>query len=528
MPRLLTRSIGLAAAMLLTLLTAAAFAAPPAGARTIYWVNAQDDSLMAAPLEGGTPQTLMAGASFGELALDRQSARIYWTNWPASEIHSVALDGSDERTLALDDAWIYNPSGVVIDPAARRIYWINNSEGAGSIGWASLDDAGVGGILDTGAEPSDAAVGIAFDSVKRRLYWTNNGGNDLPPVGWFSVDGGGSGHLGEWENFSWPDHIAVSRDGAQLYVIAFSEDEERLVLLAQPVDGSAPQVIDHGSINPFDVNGVAVDPLTGLIYVTNWDNSSLDRVNPAGGAESVISNTQLPWGNPVIGYDARLDVGGPSPSDLGDPPLGGSTTTPITITSGGPDPLRIDSIVPDGPGFGVLPGSDCLGREIPAGGSCTVLVTFTPTGTGSSSGSLVITSTLGVQRHPLAGRGVVAQTVLSRLRAVKRCAAPRGAGGLSFKFTLSRAQQLTATLSRQTRLRGPRRCPAPQTESAFGGATSKLASKKLSGVAGTQTRTLAKVFKTKRLAPGHYRLQLSYKLASGATERRTVWFWVLR
>lgn len=71
-----------------------------------------------------------------------------------------------------------------------------------------------------------------------------------------------------------------------------------------------------------------------------------------------------------------------------------SAAQAVTITNAASGPVSVSTVAATGAtgaAFAVLPGTSCVGT-LSAGGSCTVLVTATPTG-ASGSGSLVVTST---------------------------------------------------------------------------------------------------------------------------------------
>jgi hypothetical protein len=84
-----------------------------------------------------------------------------------------------------------------------------------------------------------------------------------------------------------------------------------------------------------------------------------------------------------------------------------------TLTNAGNAALPITSAVATGP-FAI--SANTCGSSLAAGGSCTYSITFTPTATGASTGSLAVVDSVGTQTTTLTGTGApvpVAQAVLS-------------------------------------------------------------------------------------------------------------------
>jgi hypothetical protein len=68
--------------------------------------------------------------------------------------------------------------------------------------------------------------------------------------------------------------------------------------------------------------------------------------------------------------------------------LGSSSTLPVTLTNVGPTAVTITSIA----GIDDYKASHNCGSSVPPSGTCTINVTFTPTGSGSRPGALTIVS----------------------------------------------------------------------------------------------------------------------------------------
>ena len=99
----------------------------------------------------------------------------------------------------------------------------------------------------------------------------------------------------------------------------------------------------------------------------------------------------------------------PSALDFGNQ-IVGTTSDPLTatVTNISSDDLRISGIGIGGANFGDFAETTTCGSRLPAGGSCTIDVTFTPGARGDRHASLKIVDDGGgsPQAVPLAGTGV--------------------------------------------------------------------------------------------------------------------------
>lgn len=73
-------------------------------------------------------------------------------------------------------------------------------------------------------------------------------------------------------------------------------------------------------------------------------------------------------------------------------PVPTSREATVAVTNGGTGPFRVDQPQITGPDAGLFDadGSNCTGKELPAGQTCDVVVTFDPSGPGRSSARLVV------------------------------------------------------------------------------------------------------------------------------------------
>ena len=66
-----------------------------------------------------------------------------------------------------------------------------------------------------------------------------------------------------------------------------------------------------------------------------------------------------------------------------------SNPVPVTLTNEGTQPLNISQIIIMGSNAGDFGQTNNCGSSVPAGGQCTIQVTFTPTQTGQRSATLL-------------------------------------------------------------------------------------------------------------------------------------------
>jgi uncharacterized repeat protein (TIGR01451 family) len=115
--------------------------------------------------------------------------------------------------------------------------------------------------------------------------------------------------------------------------------------------------------------------------------------------------------SPILLQDARLSLS-PSALDFGDIQVVATSTRPETFTNSGTDPTYITDLVITGDNTFSVTANNCAqdasGFLVPAGGSCSIEVTFQATTIGNHSATLTVknTSSDGTQQIPLTGTGV--------------------------------------------------------------------------------------------------------------------------
>jgi DNA-binding beta-propeller fold protein YncE len=169
----------------------------------VYWTNmgvpnADDGTIERADLDGSNRVTIVPqGVTHTpkQLHLEKETAKLYWSDREGMRVMRCDLDGSAVETLFVAGDPVADlgdqtkwPVGIAVDPGAGQIYWTQKGD----------DNAGVGRIFragieipaaETAADRSDVEVWIdrlpepidlEIDHGQRMLYWTDRGD---PPKG---------------------------------------------------------------------------------------------------------------------------------------------------------------------------------------------------------------------------------------------------------------------------------------------------------------------------------------------------------
>ena len=317
----------------------------------IYWANNGpgffDGSIGRARLDGSDSDVGFIPLATQAEGVAADANHVYWSNGNG-QIARARLDGSDVELNFITGA--NYPRGIAVD--AGHVYWADY--GSYTIGRANIDGTGVDqSFISAGTEPHGVTVSPSH------VYWSNSNGGPHH-IGRANLDGTGA-------DVSWlsPSGLVrhLSNDGTHL-------------------------------------------------YWANYDQNAIGRVNldGTGSNDTFIGATSQP-----VGVAASWT---PAASLTGDGTLGervpGSVPAPrnLTLTGTGDGPLMVGTAALTGADASQfrIAGDTCSGRNLAAGATCTVAVSFAPASNGSKTATLTIPGdTPGSPATlPLSGTGVPA------------------------------------------------------------------------------------------------------------------------
>jgi hypothetical protein len=191
---------------------------------------------------------------------------------------------------------------------------------------------------------------------------------------------------------------------------AYTDQSDLLVVEIDPSATTQPFSTYLGGSGNESPAGMALDS-NGNIYVAGA-TSSADIPATPGAFQSVLGGNTDAFVVKIGTASAPSVALSTTSLQFGSLPVG-STSQPQTILLRdlGSSSLSITSIVASGD----FAESDNCANSVPATGSCTISVTFTPTGTGARSGSITINDDAAGSPHPitLSGAGSGASATLT-------------------------------------------------------------------------------------------------------------------
>ncbi|MGD0128659.1 MAG: choice-of-anchor D domain-containing protein [Terriglobia bacterium] len=231
--------------------------------------------------------------------------------------------------------------------------------------------------------PLNVPQGVAVDS-SGNVYLADTGNGRVLEFG-----AGGAGQTTVASGLSNPRGVAVDAAG-NLYVACDTQ------VFEYPVGGGSAISLGSGYTTP---EALAVDP-SGALYVADTGNARVVRIPAGGGTPSVLEFTGLtgpqgvtvdPFGNVFVTdlsqsvYELNRTL--PVPLNFGTENVGStSAAQTVTVSNPGSGVLDFGEITTSGD-FALT--NNC-GGSLPAGESCTLNVTFTPTTGGARYGTLTI------------------------------------------------------------------------------------------------------------------------------------------
>lgn len=278
----------------------------------IFWTSQVSGSLSVADLApggGGGYVNLAASHTALGIVLDPAAGRIYWADPAANKISFANLDGSGVGDLNTTGATVDQPHGLAIDPVARVIYWANVL--GGKISFANLNGSGGGDLNTTGATVTFPDA-VAIDPAGGRVYWANLVGK----ISYARLNGTGGADLDtSGATVNVPQAVAVDAAAGRIYWANSGANS-----IAYADLGGAAHDLPISGVPVNEPIGLAIDHAAGKLYwgneassaidVANLDGSDARRVDTTGGSlfDGYLALLQVPSGT-----DTPTVMGGPAP-----------------------------------------------------------------------------------------------------------------------------------------------------------------------------------------------------------------------
>ncbi len=356
----------------------------------------------------GTNQITYDGAAIGGfygaygLALDAQG-RIYVADTYNCRIVRIDdMNGTNATsyggTCGSGQGQFYDPQGIAVD-SAGKIYVMDT----GNSRFVRIDDmTGANwvtyGTVGSGVGQFASFVSVALDS-SNRIYIADAGNRRIvriddmngtnwtaliqsPPVNGFNY------------TFGSPEAVAVDSSG-KIYV-ADDGSQAPEVVRVDDMTGLNWTSIFVSPVGTTGLNSISVDA-SGTVFTGGGGVRAVDEMVGVLTSSGAVG----PIGSYYVFGVTPLPVQSPRPSALSFTPTtlsisqntgGTSPGQPITLHNFGGSPLKVGAISTSGSNFAET--DNCVGT-LSAGATCTVNVTFTPSGAGTVNGTLNITDDSG-------------------------------------------------------------------------------------------------------------------------------------
>src|SRR5579862_7235534 len=174
------------------------------------------------------------------------------------------------RSAAEDAAWgrLITSAAIVCNPSTHKIYAVN--EGTGFI---TVIDAATGAMhtVQVGREP----IAIAVNSATNRIYIANDGSASVSVI-----DGTSDTVIATVTSAPLPYTLAVDETTNTIYV---THTYAGSLTVIDGISNTARE------LKVGDADGIAVDPRTGTVFLSTYEDPSIRFVNEATGAVAKAS-----------------------------------------------------------------------------------------------------------------------------------------------------------------------------------------------------------------------------------------------
>lgn len=235
--------------------------APAVSARDLFWSDWGTAEVQRAPLEIGSPTTLVSGLPGPySVTLDLDHDHIYLSSWLLGQIERTDLDGGNHVVVIADGGSA--ASGITIDGMAGKLYWCDLDEH--KIRRANLDGTSIEEIVTTGLNmPRD----LTLEPIDWKLYWLSEGDGVVRRC---NLDGT------EVEDLTsvgvvHPSGLALDGEQRRMYWLDFTLG----TIYSADFDGFDVQLVLDELDSP---SGLALDRARQVLY---WSSQSTDRIRRA-------------------------------------------------------------------------------------------------------------------------------------------------------------------------------------------------------------------------------------------------------
>lgn len=138
----------------------------------LYWSERFTNSINVVDVNGGTPEQLISSLHEPRgLELDLAHGHMYWVEYGDNRLQRSNLDGSDVTDIITTG--MARPFDVTIDPIRQRLYWVelgpSSDNDEGRVWTANLDGSNPFLIADKQYQPTE----LVIDSAAGKIYWDN-------------------------------------------------------------------------------------------------------------------------------------------------------------------------------------------------------------------------------------------------------------------------------------------------------------------------------------------------------------------
>ena len=243
----------------------------------VYVANKHTNNLARVAATGGSaPSSSAVGAQPNGIAVDPATGRAYVANFGSGTISLVDGEGQhDDHEVPAGG----EPSFIVLDPERNRFYVTHHLDAA--VGIYDMSSGALLKTLPTGGGP----YGIALDARRGRLYTANRDGKSVT-----IIDVRTDSQAKYMPLNCTPYQVAVNPASGHLFVVC-ADDQQLHVFDQDTTAWLAWAPLGRGA-----EEGIAVDPATGRVYVSNSADDTVSVIRDSGPR---ATPTQLPTRPPT-------------------------------------------------------------------------------------------------------------------------------------------------------------------------------------------------------------------------------------